>query len=78
MVAYFLIALPEIGIASVLIVLGPQGFRVVAKLISETTKVVAMSAVPLFIPIGESLLCSGSIHILFDSDHKLIGKLRGR
>lgn len=76
--ASILIALLVIKIASVRIVLGQQGFRLVAKSVFETTKVVAMSAVPLFILMGKSLLCSGSDHILFDSDHKLIGKFRGR
>ena len=73
-----LIALLVIKIAGVLSVLSQEGFRVVAKSIFETTKVEALSAVPLFILMGELLLCSGSIHILFDSDHKLIGEWRGR
>ncbi len=72
------IAFLVINIAGVLIVLGQPGFGMVANSIFETTNVAAMSAVPLFILMGELLFRSGSIDILFDSVDKLVGKVRGR
>ncbi len=72
------IAFLVINITGVLIVLGQPGFGMVANSIFETTNVAAMSAVPLFILMGELLFRSGSIDILFDSVDKLVGKVRGR
>ncbi|MEC7490126.1 MAG: TRAP transporter large permease [Pseudomonadota bacterium] len=67
-----------INIAGVLILLGQPGFGLVANSIFETTNIAALSAVPLFILMGELLFRSGSIDILFDSVDKLIGKVKGR
>ena len=72
------IAFLVINIAGVLIVLGQPGFGMVANSIFETTNIAALSAVPLFILMGELLFRSGSIDILFDSVDKLVGKVRGR
>ena len=72
------IAFLIINLAGVLIVLGQPGFGMVANSIFETTNVAAMSAVPLFILMGELLFRSGAIDILFDSVDKLVGKVRGR
>ncbi len=72
------IAFLVINIAGVLLVLGQPGFGMVANSIFETTNVAALSAVPLFILMGELLFRSGSIDILFDSVDKLVGKIRGR
>ena len=72
------IAFLAINIAGVLIVLGQPGFGMVANSIFETTNIAALSAVPLFILMGELLFRSGSIDILFDSVDKLVGKVRGR
>ena len=72
------IAFLVINIAGVLIVLGQPGCGMVANSIFETTNIAALSAVPLFILMGELLFRSGSIDILFDSVDKLVGKVRGR
>ncbi len=72
------IAFLIINLAGVMIVLGQPGFGMVANSIFETTNVAAMSAVPLFILMGELLFRSGSIDILFDSVDKLVGRVRGR
>ena len=72
------IAFLIINLAGVLIVLGQPGFGMVANSIFETTNIAAMSAVPLFILMGELLFRSGAIDILFDSVDKLVGKVRGR
>ncbi len=72
------IAFLVINIAGVLVVLGQPGFGMVANSIFETTNIAALSAIPLFILMGELLFRSGSIDILFDSVDKLVGKVRGR
>lgn len=72
------IAFLVINLAGVVVVLGQPGFGMVANSIFETTNVAAMSAVPLFILMGELLFRSGSIDILFDSVDKLVGRVRGR
>ena len=72
------IAFLVINIAGVLLVLGQPGFGMVANSIFETTNIAALSAIPLFILMGELLFRSGSIDILFDSVDKLVGKVRGR
>lgn len=72
------IAFLVINLAGVMVVLGQPGFGMVANSIFETTNVAAMSAVPLFILMGELLFRSGSIDILFDSVDKLVGRVRGR
>jgi tripartite ATP-independent transporter DctM subunit len=67
-----------INISGVLIVLGQPGFGMVANSIFETTNIAALSAIPLFILMGELLFRSGSIDILFDSVDKLVGRVKGR
>lgn len=67
-----------INTAGVLIILGQPGFGLVANSIFETTNIAALSAIPLFILMGELLFRSGSIDILFDSVDKLVGKVKGR
>ena len=53
------VAFLVINIAGVMIFLGEPGFGMVANSIFETTNVAAMSAVPLFILMGELLFRSG-------------------
>ena len=67
-----------INTVGVLIILGQPGFGLVANSIFETTNIAALSAIPLFILMGELLFRSGSIDILFDSVDKLVGKVKGR
>ncbi len=67
-----------INITGVLIVLGQPGFGMVANSIFETTNIADLSAIPLFILVGELLFRSGTIDILFESVDKLVGKVRGR
>lgn len=72
------IAFLVINITGVLIFLGEPGFGMVANSIFETTNIAALSAIPLFILMGELLFRSGTIDILFDSVDKLVGRVRGR
>ena len=67
-----------INTVGVLIILGQPGFGLVANSIFETTNIAALSAIPLFILMGELLFRSGSIDILFDSVDKVVGKVKGR
>ncbi len=67
-----------INIVGVLIILGQPGFGMVANSIFETTNFADLSAIPLFIMMGELLFRSGSIDILFDSVDKLVGRVKGR
>jgi tripartite ATP-independent transporter DctM subunit len=72
------IAFLLINIVGVLIILGQPGFGMVANSIFETTNFADLSAIPLFIMMGELLFRSGSIDILFDSVDKLVGRVKGR
>lgn len=82
--ALFLTGLPVfvtfliISIAGVLIVVGPSGFPMVVNSMFDTTNTAALSAVPLFILMGELLFRSGSVDVLFDSVDKVVGRVRGR
>ncbi len=67
-----------INIIGVLIVLGDAGFGMVANSIFETTNFADLSAIPLFILMGELLFRSGCIDVLFDSVDKLVGRVKGR
>jgi tripartite ATP-independent transporter DctM subunit len=67
-----------INLVGVLVILGQPGFGMVANSIFETTNFADLSAIPLFIMMGELLFRSGSIDILFDSVDKLVGKVKGR
>jgi tripartite ATP-independent transporter DctM subunit len=67
-----------INITGVVIVLGQPGFGMVANSIFETTNIADLSAIPLFILMGEVLFRSGTIDVLFDSVDKLVGRVRGR
>ena len=67
-----------INITGVVIFLGQAGFGMVANSIFETTNIAALSAIPLFILMGEVLFRSGSIDVMFDSVDKLVGRVKGR
>ena len=67
-----------INITGVLVLMGGSGFGLFANSIFETTNIAALSAIPLFILMGELLFRSGSVDILFESVDKLVGKVRGR
>lgn len=72
------IAFLLINLVGVLVILGQPGFGMVANSIFETTNFADLSAIPLFIMMGELLFRSGSIDILFDSVDKLVGRVKGR
>lgn len=72
------VAFLAINLTGVVIFLGQAGFGMVANSIFETTNIAALSAIPLFILMGEILFRSGSIDVMFDSVDKLVGRVKGR
>jgi tripartite ATP-independent transporter DctM subunit len=67
-----------LNVAGLLILLGPAGFGMITNSIYTTSTLGALSAVPLFILMGEILFRSGAMEVLFDSLDRLIGGIRGR
>lgn len=84
LLAAFLTGLPifvaflAINTVGVLVVFGDRGFGLIANSIFDTGTLVALSAIPLFVLMGELLNRSGSVDLLFSSMDKLIGRVRGR
>lgn len=67
-----------LNIAGVFLLFGPAGFGLFANSIYSTATAGALTAVPLFIAMGEILFKSGAMEVLFDSLDRLVGKIRGR
>jgi tripartite ATP-independent transporter DctM subunit len=67
-----------INVAGVLLTFGPAGFGLFANSIFETTNSESLTAIALFIVMGEFLFRSGAIDVAFRSCDTLIGKVRGR
>jgi tripartite ATP-independent transporter DctM subunit len=84
LVALFLTGLPVylcfillIG-ASVVVLFGEAGFGMIANSIFAVTTTEALTTVPLYVLMGEILMRSGSIDVLFSAIDKLVGGVRGR
>jgi tripartite ATP-independent transporter DctM subunit len=67
-----------LNITGVLVLFGPPGFGLLANSIYSSGTYGALTAVPLFIVMGELLFRSGAMEVLFDSLDQLIGRIRGR
>ena len=67
-----------LNVAGVLVMLGPAGFGMLANSMYASATLSALTAVPLFIVMGELLFRSGAMEVLFDSLDRLIGRIRGR
>jgi tripartite ATP-independent transporter DctM subunit len=67
-----------LNIAGVLALFGTAGFGLFANSIYATATNGALTAVPLFIVMGELLFRSGAMEVLFDSLDRLVGRIRGR
>jgi tripartite ATP-independent transporter DctM subunit len=72
------VAFIVMNVLGVFILFGPSGFGLFANSIYATANIGALSAVPLFIVMGEILFRSGAMEVLFDSLDRLIGRIRGR
>jgi tripartite ATP-independent transporter DctM subunit len=66
------------NVTGVLVLAGPAGFGLFANSIYTTATTGALTAVPLFIAMGEILFRSGAMEVLFDSMDRLVGRFRGR
>lgn len=67
-----------INVAGVMLTFGSAGFGLFANSIFETTTSEALTAIALFIVMGEFLFRCGAIDVAFRSCDTLIGKVRGR
>ena len=67
-----------VNLGTVYLVTGSRGFVLVANSILNSATVASLSAVPLFILMGEILTRSGSVENLFRGMDGLIGRVRGR
>lgn len=63
---------------AVLILFGSTGYGMFVNSLYTTGATEALTSVPLFVMMGEVLMRSGSIDVLFNAIDKLIGRLRGR
>lgn len=67
-----------LNLVGVFLIFGSSGFGLFANSIYSTATSGALTAVPLFIAMGEILFTSGAMEVLFDSLDRLVGKIRGR
>lgn len=67
-----------LNVIGVLVMIGPAGFGMFANSIFTTATLAELSAVPLFILMGELLFRSGAMEVLVDSLDRLVGRIRGR
>ena len=67
-----------VNLVTVYLITGSHGFLLVSNSILNSSTVAALSAVPLFILMGEILTRSGSVENLFKGMDRLIGRVRGR
>lgn len=67
-----------LNITGVLVLFGDAGFGLLANSIYSSATYGALTAVPLFIVMGELLFRSGAMEVLFDSLDRLVGRVRGR
>lgn len=67
-----------INVGGVLLFLGPNAFGMVVNSVFDTTTTGTLTAIPLFVLMGEILFRSGSTGVLFDAVDSLVGRIRGR
>lgn len=67
-----------LNVAGVFVLLGASGFGMLANSIFTSATLSALTAVPLFIVMGELLFRSGAMEVLLDSLDRLVGRIRGR
>lgn len=67
-----------LNVTGVLLLFGPAGFGMLANSMFTTATMSALTAVPLFIVMGEVLFRSGAMEVLLDSLDRLVGRIRGR
>lgn len=66
------------NVIGVMLLFGPSGFGMFANSVYTTATNGALTAVPLFIAMGEIMFRSGAMEVLFSSLDRLVGQIRGR
>ncbi|MDF1792693.1 MAG: TRAP transporter large permease [Thalassobaculaceae bacterium] len=72
------LAFLAINVAGVLAFLGPGAFSMVVNSIFDTTTTGTLTAIPLFVLMGELLFRSGTTTVLFEAVDRAVGRVRGR
>jgi tripartite ATP-independent transporter DctM subunit len=72
------LAFLALNTAGVALFLGPQAFGMVANSLFTTTTTGTLTAIALFVLMGEILFRSGAAEVLFDAVDRLVGRIRGR
>lgn len=67
-----------LNVFGLLYLIGPSGFGMFANSIFTTANIAELSAVPLFILMGELMFRSGAMEVVLDSLDRLVGRIRGR
>ena len=67
-----------VNVGGIYLLAGERGFVLIANSMFNTANISALTAIPLFILMGELLTRSGSVNMLFTSMDRLIGNIRGR
>ena len=67
-----------INVGGVLVFLGPNAFGMIVNSVFDTTTTGTLTAIPLFVLMGEILFRSGSTDVLFEAVDSLIGRVKGR
>ena len=72
------LAFLAINVAGVLAFLGPSAFSMVVNSVFDTTTTGTLTAIPLFVLMGELLFRSGTTTVLFEAVDRAVGRVRGR
>ena len=72
------LAFLALNTAGVALFMGPQAFGMVANSLFTTATTSTLTAVALFVLMGEILFRSGAAEVLFDAVDRLVGRVRGR
>ncbi len=72
------LAFLALNTAGVALFMGPQAFGMIANSIFTTATTSTLTAIALFVLMGEILFRSGAAEVLFDAIDRLVGRVRGR
>jgi tripartite ATP-independent transporter DctM subunit len=72
------LAFLALNTAGVALFMGPQAFGMVANSLFTTATTGTLTAIALFVLMGEILFRSGAAEVLFDAVDRLVGRVRGR
>lgn len=72
------LAFLSINLIGVAVFLGPQAFPMLANSLFATTTNAQLTAIPLFVLMGEIMFRSGAADLLFQAVDRFVGRIRGR